>query len=213
MLEVDYMEKEERLNGWLYIVYMLVKTKFNYNCFYLDEIYAYSKYFSTFYPDNNFIKEKIRQSLQVLVKRDFIVRIDRGKYQLVDKEKDIDIVIDEPQRNYVYLVSNESMPGWVKIGRTQSIEKILNDLYNSSVPFPFKLEKSIETQSMRESLVIEKGIHELIDKINPKVRKDTAAKRREFFNISVEAGIKIFDIVIQMLTNKSNLSDSHISHV
>tara|TARA_B100000780_G_scaffold162481_1_gene113595 strand:+ start:237 stop:377 length:141 start_codon:yes stop_codon:yes gene_type:complete len=38
----------------------------------------------------------------------------------------------------VYVLTNDSMPGLVKIGRTSgSIEKRMRDLYKTGVPIPF----------------------------------------------------------------------------
>lgn len=189
----------EKLSGWNHLVYTVIKSKFKHNVFSLKEIYAFFDEFKFIYPNNFHIEAKIRQTLQNLKQYEIVRRIEAGVYQMIIN----DLAFIEEYKNkkdYVYLVSNESIPGWVKIGRTNSIQSRMRSLYNSSVPFPFKLEKIIETKSMRESLVIEKGIHSFIDTVNPSLRKETEAKKREFFKLPVDKGIEIFNIIENMLS-------------
>ena len=57
-------------------------------------------------------------------------------YQLIDQEETIINKTSKYDENEtVYLLSNESIPGWVKIGRTNSIERRLKELYNTSNSF------------------------------------------------------------------------------
>lgn len=189
----------ERLNGWNYLVYTVIKSKFKHNIFSLKDINAFFDEFKSVYPNNFHIEAKIRQTLQNLNRFEIIHRIEPGVFQMK-----LDAVyfseLEKGKKDYVYLVSNVSIPGWVKIGRTNSIKNRMKSLYNSSVPFPFKVEKIIETKSMKESLVIEKGIHSFIDTVNPSLRKETEAKKREFFKLPVEKGIEIFNIIENMLS-------------
>jgi hypothetical protein len=92
------------------------------------------------------------------------------------------------------------MPMWVKIGHTNSIERRLKELYNTSTPLPFHLEDTIQTTSRSSSLFIEKHIHALIDTINPSLRKETEASRREFFQLSLERGKEIFRLTRTLLS-------------
>ncbi len=50
--------------------------------FSLDEIYAFEKELKTRHPDNNFIKDKLRQQLQILRDKNYLEFISRGKYKL-----------------------------------------------------------------------------------------------------------------------------------
>lgn len=49
-------------------------------------------------------------------------------------------------RGYVYILSNPSMPGLVKIGRTtRSVEQRANELWQTGVPTPFVVEEEFYT--------------------------------------------------------------------
>jgi hypothetical protein len=87
-------------------------------------------------------KEKLRQTLQNLRDKSLLSFQSRGTYQLLT---DLKFVSNRKtnQQEIVYLLSNDSIPGWVKIGRTNAIDRRLKELYNTSVPLPFKLEESI----------------------------------------------------------------------
>ena len=162
--------KLDDLRGWNYIVYLLIKNNMGNREFKLEEIYAYEPYFKSIYPNNTFVKDKIRQILQNLRDKGYLQFISRGKYQLIEVS-DWMVVEEENTQELVYLLSNEAMPGWVKIGRTKQIERRLKDLYNTSVPLPFKEEYTIPTTTFNESHTLERSIHEIIDTINPNLRK------------------------------------------
>ncbi len=88
-------------------------------------------------------------------------------------------------KGYVYILTNPSMPGLVKIGFTNQykLDYRLTDLWMTGVPEPFTLEASYKT---RDALNVEKTIHKLLDKYryNP---------LREFFKISIEDLFKILN--------------------
>ena len=126
-----------------------------------------------------------------------------GEYYLNIENSDLAVKEEDYIPNYVYLLSNPSIPDWVKIGRTKSINDRLNQLYNTSVPLPFNLETSIETPSLKKSLIVEQSIHSIIDTINPSLRKDTPAYRREFFKLTVNQGLKVFDLVEKVININS----------
>jgi hypothetical protein len=144
-----------------------------------------------------FVKDKIRQILQNLRDKGYLQFISRGKYQLIEVS-DWMVVEEDNTQELVYLLSNEAMPGWVKIGRTKQIERRLKDLYNTSVPLPFKEEYTIPTTTFNESHTLERSIHEIIDTINPNLRKNTEASKREFFNLSIDDAIRVFDLVVRI---------------
>ena len=78
----------------------------------------------------------------------------------------------------VYVLTNESMPGLVKIGRTSgSIEKRMRELYKTGVPIPFECAYAAEVADSKD---IEKVLHEAYrdSRLNP---------NREFFRISPES--------------------------
>jgi hypothetical protein len=81
------------------------------------------------------------------------------------------------EENYtiVYVLTNPSMPGIVKIGRTDrsSIDQRLRELYTTGVPVPFDCFYACKVHS---SLDVEKNLHRAFDpnRVNP---------QREFFEI------------------------------
>ena len=187
-----------QLSGWQHIVYVLIKSQFQNEPFTLKELYVFEPFFRSVYPKNFHIKDKLRQTLQILRDNDFLTFLNRGVYQLVENSQEM-VKKTEVQEDVVYLLSNEAIPGWVKIGRTNELDRRLKELYNTSVPLPFKVESTLKTYSMSEGVVLEKSIHEIIDTINPNLRKITEAKRREFFMLSVEEGLNVFRLVSKIM--------------
>jgi type II restriction enzyme len=129
----------KNLKGWQYIVYVLIKNNFNHTEFKLKDIYEYEPYFKLVYPDNLNIRPKIRQTLQYLREKGILKFLRRGHYQLIGEVCKEEFVEKQTQE-VVYLLSNDAMPEWVKIGRSNSVNRRLRELYNTSVPLPFRLE-------------------------------------------------------------------------
>lgn len=182
------------LRGWNFIVYILIKNNFKNNIFSLQDLYRYEEYFALVYPTNFHIKEKLRQTLQNLRNKGLLQFLTQGNYQMTSIEIPVE-TINENRQELVYLLSNDSIPGWVKIGRTNAIERRLKELYNTSVPLPFKVQEIIQTNTLEESKVLEKSIHSIIDTLNPNLRKQTEASRREFFRMTIQEGKSIFNLV------------------
>lgn len=187
-----------RLTGWNHLVYTLIKSHFKNYVFSLQDLYHFEEHFKEAYPTNLHIKDKLRQILQQLRDKGLLIFLTKGTYQLTFAEEIVEAPTEFKQE-LVYLLSNESIPGWVKIGRTNAIDRRLKELYNTSVPLPFQVEETIETISEAKSRELEKSIHSVIDTLNPALRKDTAAKNREFFKMSVEDGKKIFKHVYEIV--------------
>lgn len=82
----------------------------------------------------------------------------------------------------VYILTNPSMPGLIKIGFTDddTVDYRITDLWTTGVPEPFKLEAYSKNNTARE---LEKQIHKLLDKYR-------LNKEREFFKISVETALE-----------------------
>lgn len=190
------MKSKRNLTGWNLIIYQLIKSKFYNNKFKLEDIYRYEEEFKKVYPENFHIKDKIRQTLQNLRNYGFLNFLGDGEYQLTTDDYILDNSLHK-STNYerVYLLSNESMPEWIKIGRTGNLDERIKSLYNTSVPLPFKLEDSIEVNTLNDSQTLEKSIHSIIDTINPSLRQNTEAKKREFFKMIVEEAKKVFVLV------------------
>lgn len=81
---------------------------------------------------------------------------------------------------FIYVLTNEAMPGLVKIGRTNLLpEDRSKKLYSTGVPFPFDVCFRIITSF---SVELEHYIHNLL-------REYRVNSRREFFRISVDDAI------------------------
>ena len=75
----------------------------------------------------------------------------------------------------VYLLTNEAMPGLVKIGKTTNddAQVRMDQLYNTSVPVPFTCELALQVENPGK---VEQALHKVFhpSRVNP---------RREFFEI------------------------------
>lgn len=77
----------------------------------------------------------------------------------------------------VYVLTNEAMPGLVKIGRTTSdLATRIRDLYQTGVPLPFELFFACEVQ---DSKFVESQLHEAFG-------DHRVSKNREFFKLAPE---------------------------
>ena len=55
------------------------------------------------------------------------------------------------EKGYVYILTNPSMPGLVKIGKTtRNVEQRANELYQTGVPEPFVVSYEVETPNCTE---------------------------------------------------------------
>ncbi len=98
---------------------------------------------------------------------------------------------------YVYIASNPSMPGLVKIGMTSKQPgKRVAALYNTSVPVPFVLRYYSWVPNRLES---ERYLHDLFD-------RDRVSKKREFFALPAEEAIRKTQAKIPYLTKSQNNS-------
>lgn len=87
----------------------------------------------------------------------------------------------------VYILTNDAMPGLVKIGRTakEDANARIGDLYTTGVPVPFTIEYACKVQDSKE---VESALHVAFapHRINPK---------REFFKIDPEQAIAILKLL------------------
>ncbi len=74
--------KEPSAKGWLLDI-MRCLDEIPKNQFTLDDIYPFEAKLSVKYPNNRFIKEKIRQQLQILRDKGMLIFVRRGVYQKV----------------------------------------------------------------------------------------------------------------------------------
>lgn len=76
-------EKSKEAKGWVIDIMNCVDA-IKKESFSLDEIYAFEGKLKVKYPNNNFIKDKIRQQLQILRDKGIIEFVGRGKYKKVN---------------------------------------------------------------------------------------------------------------------------------
>lgn len=91
--------------------------------------------------------------------------------------------------SYVYVVTNDAMPGCVKIGYTSKEPRLrIRELYTTSMPAPFKAERSFEFSTDSEGMQAEKFLHSFY-------KKSRLSGSREFFSSdileSVDQTIKV----------------------
>lgn len=101
----------------------------------------------------------------------------------------------------IYILTNEAMPGYVKIGKTNNdLEKRIKELSSStSIPLPFTV---FYACTVKDSQFVEHQLHDAFDdsRINPK---------REFFTIAPErvvAALKLAEI--ENITPKKDIVES-----
>lgn len=84
----------------------------------------------------------------------------------------------------IYVLINEAMPGYVKIGRTTNLEQRIRSLDTTSVPLPFEC---FYACTVTNALFVEKQLHDAF--LDHRVRSS-----REFFEISPERVISALKI-------------------
>lgn len=85
---------------------------------------------------------------------------------------------------FVYILTNDAMPGCIKIGRTNDLKRRVQEMDNTSVPLPFKLYFAIETDNDSS---IEKNMFAAFEKF--RVRTN-----REFFALNPESAVSALRI-------------------
>ena len=84
----------------------------------------------------------------------------------------------------VYVLINEAMPGYVKIGKTSDLEQRIRSLDNTSVPLPFEC---FYAARVNDSAFVEKSLHDAFADV--RVRKN-----REYFEISPDRVVSALKI-------------------
>lgn len=99
----------------------------------------------------------------------------------------------------IYILINESMPGYVKIGRTNNLEQRIRSLDTTSVPLPFEC---FYAAIVKNSQDVEKLIHDAF--LDHRVRSS-----REFFEISPERAVAALKLAeIENVTPKRDFVES-----
>jgi hypothetical protein len=97
----------------------------------------------------------------------------------------------------VYILTNEAMPGYIKIGRTgTSVEQRMKELHTTSVPLPFQCYYAAKVE---DDVVLERALHSAFDDYR-------IQKNREFFKLDpYKAKVVIELLAIEDVTPKSDL--------
>lgn len=88
-------------------------------------------------------------------------------------------------KGIVYILTNDAMPGIIKIGITTDLKARMSQLDTTGVPLPFKCHYAVEVEDYEKK---EKGIHDAFsdNRIRP---------NREFFKLSPERAVSILKII------------------
>ena len=102
-------------------------------------------------------------------------------------------------KGYIYILKNASFPDYVKIGYADNVEERVKQLNSSEcTPFAFRVYATYEVNSR----LMDKRIHSIIDKLNPKLRsidEYNGQKRvREFYAMSPEDAYSIFQAIAEI---------------
>jgi type II restriction enzyme len=75
-------DKSTESKGWILDILMCIE-EIKSDTFNLDELYRFENKLKIKYPKNNFIKDKIRQQLQILRDKEIIEFVNRGRYKKI----------------------------------------------------------------------------------------------------------------------------------
>lgn len=100
----------------------------------------------------------------------------------------------------VYILTNDAMPGYVKIGTTRThISQRMRELYTTAIPVPFECYYAAVVSLNKN---VEKRLHRAFDKYR-------VNKNREFFEIEPEAVAEIIQMVaLEDVTPQENNADN-----
>ena len=101
--------------------------------------------------------------------------------------------------NIIYILINEAMPGYVKIGKTSNLEQRIRSLDTTSVPLPFEC---FYACTVEDATLVERQLLDAF--LDHRVRSS-----REFFEISPERAVAILKLVeIENITPKKDFVES-----
>lgn len=86
----------------------------------------------------------------------------------------------------VYILINEAMPGYIKIGRTStSVEQRMQELYKTPVPLPFEC---FYAGKVKSAVEVERALHDAFadNRVSP---------NREFFQIAPERVVAVLKLL------------------
>ena len=99
----------------------------------------------------------------------------------------------------VYILINEAMPGYVKIGKTTNLEQRIRELDTTSVPLPFEC---FYACTVKNAAFVERQLHDAF--LDRRVRSS-----REFFEISPERAVAALKLAaIENVTPKKDIVET-----
>lgn len=99
----------------------------------------------------------------------------------------------------IYILINEAMPGYVKIGRTTNLEQRIRSLDTTSVPLPFECYYAC---TVKDAAFVERQLHDVF--LDNRVRSS-----REFFEISPERVVSALKLAeIENVTPKKDFVET-----
>jgi hypothetical protein len=99
----------------------------------------------------------------------------------------------------IYVLINEAMPNYVKIGRTTNLEQRIRSLDTTSVPLPFEC---FYACTVKDAAFVEKQLHDAF--LDHRVRSS-----REFFEISPERAVSALKLAeLENITPKNDFVES-----
>lgn len=104
------------------------------------------------------------------------------------------------RRGIIYVVTNDIMPGLIKIGVTSDLNARLKSLYNSSVPHPFDCYYAAEVNDV---MWVEDYLHKLF-------LDDRVSMHREFFTTDPE---KVVRVINDIQKSANEVSDDDIINI
>ncbi len=88
--------------------------------------------------------------------------------------------------NIVYVLTNEAMPGFVKVGITNNLKTRMQSLYSTPVPLPFECYFAAKVS---DANAVEKLLHDAFDDYR-------LVKNREFFQINPERVVSALKLAV-----------------
>ncbi len=111
-------------------------------------------------------------------------------------------------RGLVYILTNPCLDGWVKIGKTDNIERRLREL-NAPTNLPLSY-RCYAVYTVEDPAEVENNIHQLIDMIDDSLHaretlQNGRVREREFFKMSPERAYSIFRCVASLRHDEEHL--------
>ena len=107
-------------------------------------------------------------------------------------------------KGYIYIMTNPSLKGMVKIGYAADVEKRRQQLSTTALPYEYEVYATYETSGKLE----DKKLHKLIDNLNPDLR---VSKNREFFVMSAEDAYELLESVAMISGSQDKLTKVKVS--